>query len=131
MCSCGFASSRSQQVIKLLVGKLGGKLLLVKMPIAKTSPKLRKDLVIVKLREALVGLEVVLLTADLQAFDEDLVLKAIVLKAAAADLDAKAVIEDLLLQALVLACDLQAGLVDLVLEAVAKGLVGKAAGSPL
>ena len=120
-------------MIKLLVGKLGGQLLLVKMPITKTSTKLRQDLVVVKLREALGGLEGVLLSADLQAFDEDLVLKAIVLKAAAAaaDLDAKAVIEDILLQALVLVCDLQAGLVDLVLKAVAKGLVLKAAGSPL
>ena len=130
MCSCGFSSSRSQQLIKLLVGKLGGKLLLVKMPITKTISKLRKDLGVVNLREALGGLEVGLLTADLQAFDEDLVLKAMLLKAAAADLDAKAVIEDLLLQAL-LDCDLQAGLVDLVLEAVAKGLVLKADGSSL
>ena len=121
MCSWGFSSSRSQQLIKLLVGKLGGKLLLVKMPITKTSTKLRKDLVVLKLREALAALEVVLPAVGRQAFDEDRVLEAILLKAAAADLDAKAV----------LTLDLQAVLVDLVLEAVAKGLVLKAAGSPL
>ena len=105
--------------------------MLVKMPITKTSMKLRSNLAVIKLREALVGLEAVLRTADLQALGEDLVLKAIVLKAAAADLDPKAVFEDLLLHALVLARDLQAVLVDLVLEVVAEGLVGKAAGSPL
>ena len=54
-------------MIKLLDVKLGGKLLLVKMPITKTSSKLRRNLVVVKLREALVSLEVVLRTADLKA----------------------------------------------------------------
>ena len=118
-------------MIKLLVVKLGGKLLLAKMPITKISMKMRSNLVLIKLREVLVGLEAVLRTADLQALGEDLVLKAMVLKAAAADLDPKAVVEDLLLQALVLALDLQADLVDRVLEVVGEGLVGKAAGSPL